>query len=116
MSRLKWFVLGAMIAFTTSCSSGFVKIDVPEAVPPTLGQSRQINSEDCGYLFLYVFHFGINSRLEDAYLDLRLEASGDYFTDVKISESWEYGFFGTTFCTELTATAYKTNAKKIESN
>ncbi|MBI5016792.1 MAG: hypothetical protein HZB55_15070 [Deltaproteobacteria bacterium] len=38
--------------------------------------------------------------------ELMQRAGTDYVTDVKIEESWWYGFVGTEYCTRLEATAY----------
>jgi hypothetical protein len=48
----------------------------------------------------------INGRQARAYQYLLMNAGGDYITDVKVKESWVYGFVGTAYCTELEATVY----------
>ena len=48
---------------------------------------------------------GVNSRLERAYSSLQSQAGDAAITDVKVKERWIYCFVGTSYCSELQASA-----------
>lgn len=69
-------------------------------------KGRQISGSASGFqLFLFI-PIQVNNRQERAYQALLEEAHGDAITDVKITESWKYGFVGTSYRTTIEATAY----------
>jgi hypothetical protein len=43
------------------------------------------------------------------------QAGGDFISDVKVQESWTYGFIGTLYCTRLEAMAYPKLVKTEQS-
>ena len=105
-----------MISLSVGCVSPIVELGTPSSEvlkTQSLGSSRTIEAKECGYLFFYIFNFGLNTRLENAYLVLRAQAAGDIIANIRIEESWEYGYLGTTFCTRLTATAYERNQAPV---
>jgi hypothetical protein len=55
---------------------------------------------------LLLIPINTNTRATRAYESLRRQAGEDVIADVKIQESWFYGFVGTGYCTALQATAY----------
>ena len=65
-----------------------------------------VSSGACGFQLLLLIPIGINSRQTRAYDALVQNAGGAALTDVKMRERWFYGFVGTGYCTELTATVY----------
>lgn len=83
----------------------FKSVD-PKQYEDVKDKGREINASASGFQLLYFIPLGINDRHQSAYGQLMAEANGDYVTDVKIKESWTYGFVGTVYTTTITATAY----------
>lgn len=83
----------------------FKSVD-PKEYADVKDQGRTIKAKASGFQLLLLIPAGVNSRHERAYNELLEEAQGDYITDVKIEESWTYGFVGTVYTTTMTATAY----------
>ncbi|PAT00008.1 MAG: hypothetical protein BSR46_05260 [Candidatus Dactylopiibacterium carminicum] len=48
----------------------------------------------------------VKGRLNNAYDNLLEQAGDRLLTDVKVTESWSYGFVGTVYTTTIEATAY----------
>lgn len=69
-------------------------------------KGRTISASASGFQLLLLIPISINNRHERAYRILLGQASGDYVTDIKISESWTYALVGTVYKTTLEATAY----------
>jgi hypothetical protein len=89
-----------------------------KSINPSLYQDvkergRTISAEAEGFQLLLFIPIDINDRHERALAKLKVKANGDYITDIKIKESWSYGFIGTWYKTTITATAYpKTSSFK----
>lgn len=77
-----------------------------------LTNSRPISAEACGFQLLLFIPISINSRLERAFEELKINAGNDNIANLSIEESWIYAFVGTVYCTRLDALAYKKIASK----
>lgn len=69
-------------------------------------RGRKISATASGFQLLLFIPISVNSRQERAWNQLLAQAGGDYVTNIKINESWTYGFVGTVYRTTLEATAY----------
>lgn len=69
-------------------------------------RGRNISATASGFQLLLFIPINVNSRHERAWKALLAQAGGDYVTNIKINESWSYGFVGTVYRTTLEATAY----------
>ena len=98
---------GLLVAFVGAGCMG-TKVQFADAPVDRLDltKARAITGSATGFQLLLIFPIAINGRLERAYAELKQEAHGDYITDIKIQESWAYGFVGTSYRTTLTAIAY----------
>jgi hypothetical protein len=76
----------------------------PANVDFSLG--REIEATASGFQLLVFIPIAVNSRHETAYRELREKAGKDYITNIRIEETWTYGFVGTFFTTTIRATAY----------
>ena len=70
------------------------------------GEGRTITAEASGFQLLLFIPISINSRHVRAYEALKVQANGDYITDIKVTESWTYALVGTVYTTKMTATVY----------
>ncbi len=101
-------------ATLVACSSGPVKLDRNTlAAAPVDGQRRSIESEACGFQLLYLVPLGVNSQHRRAVEKLYEEADGDYVQDIRLVDHWGYGFVGTNYCVQLTATAVHPNETTV---
>jgi len=115
MKILKKITLLIMIVFlmvSIGCSSAPLRINSTPQQPVDTSKGRVINAKSCGFQLLLFIPIMVNGRQARAYQKLLLTAQGDYITDVKMKESWVYGFAGTAYCTEFEATAYPYIAPK----
>ncbi len=78
----------------------------PSSYESVKDKGRIITAEASGFQLLLFFPININDRHERAYDILKGKANGDYITDIKVKESWTWGFVGTVYTTTITATAY----------
>ncbi len=69
-------------------------------------KGREITGTASGFQLLLLIPIQIHNRHARAYNQLIAQAKGDYITDIKVQESWAYGFVGTAYITTLKATAY----------
>jgi hypothetical protein len=83
----------------------FKSVD-PKSYEDVKDKGRTITASASGFQLLILIPIGVNDRHAQAYEELLEKANGDYITDVKIEESWAYGFVGTSYKTTITATAY----------
>jgi hypothetical protein len=106
LKRIVLFIMLTLLIVTIGCSSVPIKIDSSpkRAIDTTKG--RVIKADSCGFQLFLLIPIMVNGRQDRAYHDLLMYAGGDYVTDVKVKESWIYGFVGTAYCTELQAIAY----------
>ena len=92
------------------CAGNPVKLGSRVSGPTPIGQSRTITGEACGFQLLLFIPMKVNDRAERAYTQLENAAGGDFITDVKVQESWTYGYVGTLYCTKMQATAIRSVA------
>ena len=90
-----------------------IKSSSPQLYENTKDKGREITASASGFQLLLFIPIGINDRHVRAHQLLKDKADGDYITDVKIKESWSYGFIGTFYTTTLTATSYPSNKQEI---
>ena len=105
---LKILFLTVFAVYFTGCSGkpvSFSSVD-PKLYADKKSEGRTISGEASGFQLLLFIPISINDRHDQAYNVLKGQANGDYITDVKITESWTYGFVGTAYTTKITATAY----------
>ncbi len=67
---------------------------------------RDLSASESGFQLLLLIPININGRHERAFQQLRGQAGNDYITDIKIQESWAWGFVGTIYKTKIVAKAY----------
>ena len=105
---LKILFLTVFAVYFTGCSGKPVTFNSVDSklYADKKGEGRTITAEASGFQLLLFIPISINSRHVRAYEALKMKAGGDYITDVKITESWTYGFVGTAYTTKITATAY----------
>lgn len=65
--------------------------------------SFPVYSEACGFQLLLFIPINVNTRQMTAYQKLQFQAYGGTLSDIKMEESWFYGFVGTGYCTKFTA-------------
>lgn len=104
------FLILIIAFFSTSCAGHPVKLENSKQ-PVNLAdidfsKGKQITASAGGFQLLLLIPISINSRHKRAFEKLLLAAGDDYITDIKIQESWTYGFVGTVYTTTMTATAY----------
>lgn len=109
MKFFKQSILISSLVVLTACNGtparlGSTTVDAPQNVDFSKG--RPISAHACGFQLLSFIPIAINRRMQNANEDLIAQASGDYISEVKITESWKYAFVGTVFCTELSAMSY----------
>jgi hypothetical protein len=94
---------GAPVNFTGRSVTDLSQIDTTKG--------ERISAQGSGFQLLLLIPIGINGRQAAAY-DALLEKAGDrVLSDITITESWKYGFVGTTYITTIEATAYSRVAK-----
>lgn len=109
MKILKRITLLIMIVFlmiSIGCSGAPVRIDSTPQRPIDTTKGRVITASSCGFQLFLLIPIMVNGRQARAYQNLLMAAGRDYITDIKIKESWVYGFVGTAYCTDFEATAY----------
>lgn len=97
------------ISLMSGCSSTPIKFPAITATEVDVANSREIHGKACGFQLLLLIPININGRYEDAYEQLIQAAGREQIANVRIEESWFYGFVGTGYCTKLMATAYPKN-------
>ena len=105
---LKFIFLTVFAVYFTGCSGKpvtFNSVD-PKLYADKKAEARTISAEVSGFQLLWFIPIKINSRHVRAYEALKVQANGDYITDIKVEESWTYGFVGTSYTTKMTATVY----------
>lgn len=113
MKHILPIVFASCAALLTACVGA--PIQLSSSAPAPAGTERTIEAKSCGFQLLLILPLGINGRHERAHQSLLRQAGKDYIKDVKVEESWAYGFVGTLYCTRLIATAVrptKTVARK----
>jgi len=106
LRKLSPLVALMIITAGLGCAGHPVNISTPAPQKIDRSKGHQIQAKACGFQLLLFIPISINGRAERAYGKLLGQARGDYVTDVKIRESWFYGFIGSGYCTEMQATAY----------
>jgi hypothetical protein len=101
----KIIAVAVAASLLVGCSGAPVRLAPSPGHPPAQGIAHEISASACGFQLLLLIPISINSRQRRANQELKEQAAGDYITDIKIEESWFYGFVGTGYCTTLTATA-----------
>jgi hypothetical protein len=108
--KCKLIVSFIIIAFIAGCAGTPIRFggNHPnfDKANVDFSKGREIVASASGFQLLLVIPIGINSRHEEAYKMLRLNAGNDYITDVKIEESWSYAFIGTVYTTTIRAVVY----------
>lgn len=106
--RIVLFIILVFLLINIGCSGVPVRIDSfpKQPVDTTKGKGRTITAKSCGFQLFLLIPIMVNGRQAKAYQELLMKAERDYITNIKIKESWVYGFVGTAYCTELEATAY----------
>jgi len=69
-------------------------------------KSRDLSASASGFQLLLLIPININNRHDRAFQQLRGQAGNDYITDIKIQESWAWGFVGTIYKTTIVAKAH----------
>lgn len=105
-STIKLLATITAAGLLTACAGSPVSLGTRVADVP-VGESRTITAEACGMQLLLFIPIGVNSRLERAYSSLQSQAGDAVITDVKVKERWIYRFVGTSYCTELQASAIR---------
>ncbi len=100
--------LGLVVLSLVGCSGTpiHVKSIDPRLYEKAKDEGREITASASGFQLLLLIPIEINDRQERAYGLLKAQAGGGYITDVKIKESWTYGFVGTVYTTTMSATVY----------
>lgn len=102
--------IAAVSLLLTACSGAPIKIGEANQYAGATNidtyRGRNISATASGFQLLLFIPISVNSRHERAWKALLAQAGGDYVTNVKINESWTYGFVGTVYRTTLEATAY----------
>lgn len=100
------FIMFVFLVINIGCSGVPVRmVSSPQrSIDTTKG--RVIYARSCGFQLLLLIPIMVNGRQARAYQALLMTAGSDYITDVKMKESWIYGFVGTAYCSEFQATAY----------
>lgn len=98
-------VVASCAALLTACVSA--PIQLSSSTPAPAGTERTIEAKSCGFQLLLILPLGINGRHERAHQSLLRQAGKDYIKDVRVEESWSYGFVGTLYCTRFIATAVR---------
>lgn len=108
MNKITTSLLFASVAaMLVACSGRPVKIaSVTDSSRIDRTRGRTISAEAGGFQLLGFIPININSRQQRAYQELLRVADGDEIADVKLSETWAYGFVGTTYWTVFQAKAY----------
>jgi hypothetical protein len=108
MSLRRVWLLVLLAATAISCAGAPVHFgnQAPVAHDPETG--RELAVQGCGYQLMGFIPIRVNSRARRAY-DLLVARAGDnVIGDIQSQERWFWagGFWGTVFCTRLTATIY----------
>lgn len=106
LKRITLFIMVAFLVISIGCSGLPVKIDSTLQRLIDTSKGRVVTAKSCGFQLLLFIPIAVNNRQTRAYQRLNMNAGGDYITDIKMKESWVYGFVGTAYCTEFEATAY----------
>lgn len=104
----KFIFLTVFAVYFTGCSGKpvtFNSVD-PKLYADKKAEARIISAEASGFQLFLLIPISINSRHDRAYEALKMKAGSDIITDIKITESWTYGFVGTSYTTKMTATVY----------
>jgi hypothetical protein len=100
-------VILCVASFLLACAGTPAKIStVTDVQGIDVSRGRKISASAAGFQLLLFIPISVNSRHERAYNALRAQAGNDVITDVTITESWSYGFVGTTYRTRIDASAY----------
>ena len=98
-------------AFLGGCSSGFTNVaPTPPQNYQVLGQTTGTGCGSLGVLATayYVIPMGLNSRVENAYVDAISKVPGaTSLINVTIKEDWYWWLIGTARCVTLTGEAVK---------
>jgi hypothetical protein len=106
MALIRWGVLLVFLVVIANCTGVPVNFIAMPEQPHDVTRGRTIEARACGFQLLLVIPISINDRAARAYTELLEAAGGDYVTDIKVNEEWTYAFVGTSYCTEMRATAY----------
>lgn len=109
MKTIAKFLVVSVMALLAACSGAPAQLGSTTAQRPSdvdFSKGRPISAKGCGFQLLLFIPIKTNDRMQRANEALIDQAHGDFISDVKITESWKYGFVGTSYCTELSATAF----------
>lgn len=106
ISKLKMLTIVTGLCAIAGCVSAPINLPAINAKEVDLTQGREVVGKSCGFQLLLLIPININGRYEDAFDTLKGQAGRDLLANLRIEESWFYGFVGTGYCTKLTATAY----------
>ncbi len=96
-----------IVLLLSGCFSSYVPLGASSDLSSVdLGRGRRLEASASGFQLLLLIPLRINSRLERAMESIREQAGGEMITDIKVSESWTYGFVGTLYTTTVEATSY----------
>ena len=98
-------MLTATASLLAACAGAPTSLGTRVSTPLPDGPERVITAEACGFQLLLFIPININDRMQRANRALEAQADGAFITDVKVQESWAYGFVGTVYCTTLQAKA-----------
>lgn len=102
-------LLTAALAITAlaACSGPAVKLgNVSSLDEIDLGKGEVLTASSSGFQLLLFIPIATNSRQERAWQSLSEQAGNRLLGNVKVTESWSYGFVGTVYTTTIEATAY----------
>lgn len=103
-------VMAACLMLAAGCAGTPIKFggNHPNFDPVNVdfSRGREIEATAFGFQLLVFIPIATNTRHDTAYRELRGKAGQDYITNIRIEESWTYGFVGTFFTTTIRATAY----------
>ncbi len=106
MNRLVRAWVAAAIAGVLLAACAGSPVTFPPEQKFDRSRGTPISATACGFQLLLFIPINVNNRQARAYRALTESAPYAYITDIKVQESWNYGFVGTQYCTTLEATAY----------
>lgn len=108
------FLILILVVLSFGCSGAAIKIPFTTEKPIDTDRGRMVSTKKCGFQLLLFIPIMVNSRHQRAYESLLTQAGGDVLSNLRVEESWIYGFVGTTYCSEMQAVAYPKVAKASE--
>ena len=98
-------VTACAVLLLAGCSGPLVNVS---PVPPTgYSEAGRTSGQACGLLFFSLIPFGVNDRVERAYVRALDEKDATALTDTSITERWFFGLVGPVVCTEVEGLAIR---------